>query len=360
MRFYTLILSALLISNLLMAQEMEMYEGSDSKEANKFYDMAGDYFTDEDYTSAIKYYKLAIKADSNFVEAYDNLGLSYRKRNDLDSAIYYYKASIALYPEGAMAHQNLAVVYGMLEEYDMAITEYELMIANDLENPEGYYGVANTHLLQGTYEDGIPAAIQALKLYKKEGSYYLADGYYLLGLLYYYNEDYDYARHNMKEAEQLGKEIHPIIWQTLASSDSYTLETEADYVRYEDDLVEAVNWLINEPLDYEDDLRVLRSGFVMKWIAGCPYLAVELNEDIVPYTEDCFNCMIVFMGGWAKYAIENKVYDNPLEGNMQGTNAVIQFYNRNKTELGNIKSINKFIELKAKGKLQSYIEKKIK
>jgi tetratricopeptide (TPR) repeat protein len=302
---------------------------------------------------------MAINEDSAFVEAYDNLGLTYRKMNDLEKAIKYYKKSIELYPGGSLAHQNLAVAYGMQEKHEESIAEYQILINYSPFNPEGHYGIANTYLLMEEYESGIPYAESALKLYKKEKSYYISDGYYLLGLLYYYNEDYDYARYNMNKAEKLGKEIHNTIKKYLSSPATYTMEEKEDYVRYEKEIVETIDWLIETPTNEDIDIRAKKNALALKWISGCPYIAVELNEDVVPYIGECPECMMVFMGGWVKYAINTKDYDNALKGNIEGTYAVIQFYNNNKTRIANIKSINKLIKLKSEGKLESYIEGKL-
>jgi tetratricopeptide (TPR) repeat protein len=359
MKTLIFILTFFLFFNFSYAQHSDMYEGTESRKAQQYFDDAGTYYDSKEYEKAETFYLLAIIEDSSFVEAYDNLGLTYRKMNNLEKAIEYYKKSIDLYPEGSLAHQNFAVVYGMQKKYEESIAEYQLMINISPLNPEGHYGIANTCLLMKEYEKGIPFAEAALKLYRKENSYYISDGYYLLGLLYYYNENYDYARYNMNEAEKHGKEIHNVIKKDLSSADTYIMEIKEDYVRYEEDIVDAVDWLIETPVNEDIITRANKNALVLKWISGCPYVSVELNEDIVPYIEECPECMMIFMGGWVKHAIRTKDYANTLQGSIEGTYAVIQFYNNNKTRIENIKSINKLIKLKSEGKLESYIEGKL-
>ena len=99
--------------NLITGTTTGMYGGSDSKEALDYYDQASKFVNKQDFKNAKKYYRKAIKKDPKFVEAYDNLGVVYRKLGDLDEAIKCYKTSIELYPDGAMAHQNLALIYGL-------------------------------------------------------------------------------------------------------------------------------------------------------------------------------------------------------------------------------------------------------
>ena len=64
------------------------------------------------------------------------------------------------------------------------------------------------------------------------------------------------------------------------------------------------------------------------------------------------------MSGWTKYALTTKNY-NKLDANLAGTESVINFYSKNKTLLGKNKDIEKFIKLKGKGKIKSYIKSKI-
>jgi tetratricopeptide (TPR) repeat protein len=187
----------------------DMYENSDSEVAKGYFETATGYETEGNLKKAKKYYAKAIKEDPKYVEAYDNLGLICRRLGDYDNAIKNYIKSIELYPEGGMAHQNLAVVYSLQKDYPNSISEYEKLIAISADNPEGYFGLANTYLTLGKYDDALINAQNALDLYRKSDSHLIGDGYYLVGLTYYYKNDKDNAKKYLQLAKTNGVKIHP-------------------------------------------------------------------------------------------------------------------------------------------------------
>lgn len=74
---------------------------------------------------------------------------------------------------------------------------------------------------------------------------------------------------------------------------------------------------------------------------------------------DCGECLVIFMGGWSKYAIESQKYKDNFGGNLAGTKAVIQFYKANIEELGKNKEIEKLIKLDDENQLEEFIKKNI-
>lgn len=141
----------------------------------------------------------------------------------------------------------------------------------------------------------------------------------------------------------------------MITSLSYAQDTKADYQKDEPKVVEASNWLMNTPIDEKKSERLKKNTFLMKWMTGCPYISIGVSPTIVTYT-DCGDCLMIFLSGWTKYAIESKDYGNALKGNLAGTESVIQFYTTNKKALGKNKNIEKLIKLKKKGKLEEYIQ----
>jgi len=346
----------------LKVSDTAMYNGTESEEAQEYFDKAEEYGNNKDFENAKKCYLKAIKKDLNFVEAYDNLGLVYRRLENFDKAIEYYKKSIELYPEGEMAHQNLAVVYTLQEDYASAIKEYETMVGIDPENPEGYYGLANTNMMSSQFDIALVNAEKALELYEKENSPHLSDGYQMIGLIYYYQKNDVEAKKYFQAAKDLGAQVHPQIEKDLFSDDTSTEKAddnvEIDYELYEDDVIKAVNWLIETPLGEESEARKEINAFLIQWITGTPKVTIEISQDIVTYL-DCGECLTIFMGGWAKYALESKDYDNKIKGNLAGTESVIAFYTKNKKALGKNKEIEKFVKLQKSNKLEAYIKDQV-
>ena len=174
------------VKNQITGTETGMYGGTKSQEAQNFFNKASDYFVKNDFENAKKNYLKAIDADPNYIEAYDNVAVIFRKLKDYDKAIEYYKKSIELYPDGAMAHQNLALVYSLLTNYEGAIEEYEILIKLNPNDPEGYFGIANCNMMLSNFDMALTNAEKAVKIYEDTGSPLLADGQYMIGLIYYY------------------------------------------------------------------------------------------------------------------------------------------------------------------------------
>ena len=139
----SIILFLLFISTSLFAKsqvqttliEGVVYTPTSSSDAKFNYNKAHDYFDKNDYKSAIEYYKLAILNDSNFIDAYDNLALSYRWSNKLDSAEYFYLLSSKKYPKGEASVMNLGVVEHFRKNYTKAIYYYDKLIEINPKNP---------------------------------------------------------------------------------------------------------------------------------------------------------------------------------------------------------------------------------
>jgi len=183
-----------LCSNVIVAQSKQeravktesvsisMYNSTKNKEALELYGEASEKHKAGNFKGAIKLYEKAVDKDPNFVEAYDDMALSYRKLGDLKNAIKYYERSIELYPDGTMAHMNLGVVYGIQKEYAKAITQYEKVQKINPEDPEGYYGLINIYLMLGETKNAIKSATKTLEIYEATNNQYLSEDQYLLVL----------------------------------------------------------------------------------------------------------------------------------------------------------------------------------
>ncbi len=360
--------------------QIGMYDGTTNKKAQESFDKAVEYSKKKDSKNAIKYYLKAIKADPEFVEAYDNVGRLYRGEGDLEKAKMYYKKSIELYPEGIMAHQNLAVVYGFEKNNAAAAKEYETIVKLDPNNPEGYFGLANTQMMDSNFEPALENAKKALKMYEETDSYHLGDGYYMCGLISYYSGQKEEAKTYLLQAESNGAKVDPILVKELdldnASlpkkksekqptkdtkdddvSESLKLKTEEDFRNTEALIVKAATWLEKTPIDKEPQTRKEIGGFVVKWISEVPYLSVELSQETIPYME-CVECLTVFLGNYAKHAVETKNYKDQKGSILAGTESVIRFYKANNTALGKNKEIEKLIKLQDKNELDQFIKGK--
>lgn len=167
---------------------------SQNPKARDYYTKGVNQSNSKNYEKALEYFLLAVKEDSNFPFAWDNLGYCYRQLGEYDKAIEAYKKSIELDPNHAFPIQNLAVAYTYKKEYQKAIDTFELLKKLDSENPEIYYGIGQIYFQYlKEYEKGLDYMCKAFNLYIKNNSPYRADAENII-------------RYNFTEMKKLGKE----------------------------------------------------------------------------------------------------------------------------------------------------------
>jgi tetratricopeptide (TPR) repeat protein len=156
-----------------------------NKLAQEYYDKAIHETEKENYKQAILYYEQALKEDPEFVFAWDNLGLNYRRLNNYDKAIECYEQSLKIDPKGQMPLQNIAVAYQYKKEFPKAIDAYKRLSALDRNNPEIYYGIGviYTYYLID-YELALDNMCKAYKLYIEQKSPYRTDAEKVIGAIY--------------------------------------------------------------------------------------------------------------------------------------------------------------------------------
>lgn len=337
-----------------------MYGGTTSEKADAAFTAGQKAHQAGDLQGAEKSYLKAIKEDKNFVEAYDNLGQVYRQMEKFDKAVENYKRSIELYPQGHMARMNIAVVYGLMGSYPEARAQYEALVLYHPDDAEGYFGLANTAMVQGDLEAAEAHAQKALGIYQATNSDHLADGYYLLGMIQHYRKNETDARKNLQQAKHLGARLHPTLEKEVFGSTSTTqenslrMETPEDYERLEPQVIAAFDWLMDTPVNEKTEDRREISAFLMTWIAGSPSVTIEISEGLVPYIGEA-ECLMIFMGGYTKYALQNRSSMKQEDAALYGTEHVIKFYQANIKALGKNKEIEKLIALQKEGKLKGYI-----
>jgi tetratricopeptide (TPR) repeat protein len=350
-------------ASVITSTSTDMYDGTSSPEASKHYEAAVEYFNTGDYDNAIKYYNKAIKKDPNFVEAYDNVAVLYRKSNNLEKAIECNKKSISIYPEGPMAHQNLALIYSIQGNFDASLKEYKTLAEINEDDPESYFGMANIYMSQQKFDLALINANKAVEIYKITDSHHLADGYMLTGYIYFYKEDEVNAKKFLGFAKEKGANLDPKLNQHFFGDQEeteeekdFSLETEADFLRYEEDVINGFLYLAKSPVTEKPKERKALSKFLIEWVLGSPTVSIEISETVAPYLEKNPEYLIHFLGGTAIYQIKTRDLTDRYKSYVAGTEFVIYFYNNNKKTLGKNKEIEKLIKLQKKEKLTDFIK----
>ncbi len=111
----------------------------------------------------IRYYREALRLDSNYVEAWNNLGVAYYYFGLTDSAVICLKKALEINPDYPPAHNNAGYILDSIHEYQQAIAHYQKAIQL---RPDYIVAMAN---LMDTYLhlNDDQSAAQILELMKK-------------------------------------------------------------------------------------------------------------------------------------------------------------------------------------------------
>ncbi|WP_299339393.1 hypothetical protein [uncultured Psychroserpens sp.] len=142
--------------------------------------------------------------------------------------------------------------------------------------------------------------------------------------------------------------------------DNYSLTSEADYKKHQQDALDAINWLENTPLNEQESKRKNVSAFVMQWLTGTPTVTISVSAYIVEVAEKNPDLLLTFLAGWAKHAIENSRKLNEMEGNVAGMKSVLKVYENNKDSgIKKDRALEKLLKKKSDKDLEKWITKKL-
>lgn len=143
--------------------------------------------------------------------------------------------------------------------------------------------------------------------------------------------------------------------QTLEIPTNYSLETPEDCEALHPTVVQVIDWLQDTPIDEQKDKRTLANAFFIQWLEATPYVGIELHMEFLGYVEKNPELLSIFMGGWAKFAINNpdQKADMPA-GAIAGTEAVLAFVNAN-PGIKKRKALKKLYALQEEGELEDWI-----
>jgi len=111
------------------AGSSSQYRSSDERreKANTYFKEGERLQEMKKYKEASRKYKRAVDIDSDYAEAWSNLGYSYRKQGKFDWAVHAYKKAIKLKPGLAEAHEYLGEAYAEMGKFDKAARELQIL-----------------------------------------------------------------------------------------------------------------------------------------------------------------------------------------------------------------------------------------
>jgi hypothetical protein len=130
--------------------------------------------------------------------------------------------------------------------------------------------------------------------------------------------------------------------------------TKEEFIKSEKDFLAVVTWLGSTPLGTETDNRKLLNVWTMTWLTNSPTVTVSVRASILKLFDKNPDLMMVYMGGYARYCLENNYSNDELKSNVAGIKAAIACYNLG-GEVKKDKSLIKVIETDKEGKLEEWV-----
>lgn len=138
------------------------------------------------------------------------------------------------------------------------------------------------------------------------------------------------------------------------------LDKAEDYAKYNTDIVNAVTWLENTPIEEQTDKRTLVSAFLMQWMSGTPTLTISVHAFQVELTEKNPDLLMTFLGAYSKFVIENPSQkEDTLAANVAGFQSLLKVYKNNKGKgIKKDKKVEKLLKLDDV-KLKKWVKKQL-
>ena len=130
-----------------------------------------------------------------------------------------------------------------------------------------------------------------------------------------------------------------------------------DCKKYEKDIINAVEYLFKADPNKTEDIKKVNQ-FLLVWCAQSDDVFISLFSGISEAMDGNAQCMIVFMAGCAKYAIENKYPKDTVKVHAAGVKALIDVYQK-ATWIKKNDKLDEIVEIEKQGKLEQWVKEKL-
>ncbi|RPI63924.1 MAG: hypothetical protein EHM44_04160 [Ignavibacteriales bacterium] len=147
----------------------------------------------------------------------------------------------------------------------------------------------------------------------------------------------------------------PTLAQDFEIPNNYKFETKEDFIKYESDILKAIDYLENTSLKENLDKRKSVNAFVMKFLMDSPDLKINIRPFLTDLYDKNTDLLMIFMGGWAKYSINNNYDADEFNGSLFGLKSIIKVYTMGKG-VNEDSDVEDLIEMENEGELEEWLK----
>lgn len=148
----------------------------------------------------------------------------------------------------------------------------------------------------------------------------------------------------------------------VSNSQGYKLlselpETRQQFIASEENVLATINWLENTPITEEEAKHKEQYALLVAWLTNSPTVTIEMNANILNFTNKNSELLIFFMAGWAKYSLEHNYSKDVVQGSLAGIRSAIKIYK--KGGLKKDKKMQKLVVLNKNGGLEEWVSEQL-
>jgi hypothetical protein len=133
--------------------------------------------------------------------------------------------------------------------------------------------------------------------------------------------------------------------------------TKEDFIASEKKVIATIDWIEATPFDKEEEKRTKQKALLIAWITNSPTVTVEINSRMLTFHKKNADLLVIFMGGWTKYCLQNNYSKDIVQSSLAGIRSAIKVYKN--LSLKKDKNMEKLIGLEDKGDLEKWVTEKL-
>jgi|GEM_PF-687211 len=181
------------------------------------------------YNKAIGFYQKAIEVDSNYFDAYHNLGLAYFQLADFNKSIEFYSKAILKNDTAVDTYFSLGSVYAEKQDFDNAIKQFKRGINLRPNSPQETFYLGFLYQEKGSYFYADLYAKKAAQLGDSTAQQFFADSD-MSWEDNFLKPDYEQIKSNIKNKQS--ELYYSKLWDRYQQGDSTLTIDEARHIYY--------------------------------------------------------------------------------------------------------------------------------
>ncbi|MEK6152596.1 hypothetical protein WIW50_05025 [Flavobacteriaceae bacterium 3-367] len=133
--------------------------------------------------------------------------------------------------------------------------------------------------------------------------------------------------------------------------------TKEQFIASEKKVLGTIEWLENTPINEEKEKHKAQYALLVAWLTNSPTVTLELNANVLTFTNKNSELLVFFMAGWTKYALENNYSKDVFQGSLAGIRSAIKIYQTG--GLRKDKKMQKLVELEEQGGLEQWVSEQL-